>query len=562
MFACADVRACVRACLAVYTHIQHTRTYILGGAMPAKARKEGGRKEGGTAAARISGPVSLYTFEVPCAGGSGSNTVILAGDVHFSEALTCPHCRADAACATLCELIDDLEVRARRTGTSLDVFLEFPYVVGKGRLRDSVVSSAERVLAANAAAVAASPLSASSVSSSEREEAAVARRRHRLRFYAEVAGRAAAHVRAKMEVGLPHSAAPPTITPRHGSGAGVGVFSRLYERFGDRVYRRRGNYSGRRSSSSSRSSRSGRDPLPADVRFHHSDARSEPNVLTLLTPPLPPTTTSASTTTTTTTANADAQKQTDVLRDWIRDYHADVPDARAHRELISAFLFGTDFVRDVARASSKSKAEAAVVREALSTTNTVHKTPAQPTTNTVHKIAKQFHRLEPTAQRPAMRAYLEARLDELTRTLRDIIGYDQVVDLVLAETATATNDDDNSNKREKDERAVPGAALVPGAADLMRDHRSLRVGSHLPNFTYFMAVFNPIVLMDAYLLCRLLRYATAPSSAGGVSFVYAGDAHVDYYLAFFERFLGVRPRVRRPPVYVPELDEFRRCVHV
>ena len=83
-----------------------------------------------------------------------------------------------------------------------------------------------------------------------------------------------------------------------------------------------------------------------------------------------------------------------------------------------------------------------------------------------------------------------------------------------------------------------------------------------------------LVLMDAYLVCRLLRFCTRPEAAGGESIVYVGNAHAEYYVSFFQDYMGLTPVVcqpasavtekrRKPPQRMSRGDSnFNRCVPV
>lgn len=456
--------------------------------------------------ARISGPVSLHAFNVPCLNG-GTNSVLLMGDVHHSEENQCGRCKEDASCATLVELIESLELHCIRTGVSFDVFMEFPYVVREGYLRDAVVDATSRMFEADR-------LEANSTSKPGPVRA----------MAASVVGMSSFH---------------------------IGVFSGLFEKFGHRFY---GNRDRTHASHASHAlhaadqSRTGAplpprvekaargqngvvgnsdaavglmplsDPLETNVRYHYSDARKDPNVWVFVEPPL------------VRPDSIEADKE--ALLRWVDDFHVDVPDSTTHRQLMEAFLYSTDFPSEMRRVFGPN---ANVVDAALSS---LHPGDSPPT---IHKIAKQFHKLDPRLQ-PIVKNYIDARLDELTWILDEEIGYDQAA------------------RQMADPEATLRPSLTDTADEMMQVHRDLRLGSHIPNFVYFASLLNPVVLMDAYLLCRLLRYATAPSSAGGYTVVYAGDSHIEYYAAFFEKFMGIRPTIQQ--LAAPTSHDYERCIHV
>ena len=68
-------------------------------------------------------------------------------------------------------------------------------------------------------------------------------------------------------------------------------------------------------------------------------------------------------------------------------------------------------------------------------------------------------------------------------------------------------------------------------------------------FPYVMSLGVHVVLMDAYLVCRLTRFCGqggAGERGGGVGIVYVGDAHADYYAAFLRNYVGLEPVVDHP----------------
>ena len=48
------------------------------------------------------------------------------------------------------------------------------------------------------------------------------------------------------------------------------------------------------------------------------------------------------------------------------------------------------------------------------------------------------------------------------------------------------------------------------------------------------------------LVARLARFCTSREGAGGESIVYVGNAHAEYYVAFFADYLGLAPVICQP----------------
>ena len=61
-----------------------------------------------------------------------------------------------------------------------------------------------------------------------------------------------------------------------------------------------------------------------------------------------------------------------------------------------------------------------------------------------------------------------------------------------------------------------------------------------------------LVLIDAYIVCRLMRFCTRSEAAGGESIVYVGNDHAKYYVAFFQEYMRLVPVVCQPLAAVSE----------
>jgi hypothetical protein len=183
-------------------------------------------------------------------------------------------------------------------------------------------------------------------------------------------------------------------------------------------------------------------------------------------------------------------------------------------KLMGAFLFGTDFVSDV-RLACSGDGRTLVTLGPLSRLS--------PSSPLIHKIAKQFHKL-PAVLKERARAFLQPRIDELVNVLRDI-GYDAVapkhnIDSWLQQLSQAH------------------MTFVTQAVGLV-----VRFGFR-------------VLLMDAYLLCRLLRYM----AAGGTSVIYVGDAHAEVYSRFLMEHMSAR-LVRSRPAALAAVSN-KRCLAV
>lgn len=438
---------------------------------------------------RISGPVSIYAYKMPCAGG-GTNNVILMGDVHHSEENQCEKCREDATCATLVEFIEGIEKLCRTTGKSLDVFMEFPYVVKSGFLRQSVVDATRQMFEA------------------DRMEKNNKSSRGMIR----------APVRQMMS------------SVSRLSGFQIGVFSGLFEHFGDRFYGPK-NDENEHTVLPQRTTRpppivptpikkAAEEKVNAGIRFHYSDARKDPNVWVFVEPPL---------------VRPDSlESDKEILLRWIFNFHMDIPNTATHRKLMHTFLLDKDFKAGITHLFGQN---ANIIEDGLS---------ILPNSNgkKIHKISKQFHKL-PKPLQSIVGNYLEARLNELEWIMREEIGYDQVAERI---------------RRPESHRPF---AMTSTSEDILKHiHRDVRLSGHIPNFVYFSTLLNPVLLMDSYLLCRLLYYSSASSSAEGYSIVYAGDSHIEYYMTFFEKFMGLRPIIRQLATPSSDNDDYVRCVHI
>ncbi len=383
----------------------------------------------------ISGPVSVYAFELPAT----RHRVVLFGDWHFSYEHLCKPCVREQGCATVTRFVREAAAHARARGTSLDVYLELPYVVRDGPRRRRVLQALEGFMAR------------------------------------DMGPRARGKTPSALLNKLLHRIAGASSTY-------VGVFAQLYREFRGDVYHDLDDRRQRRTKASNDAGEGGA------VRFHHADARYEPHVARLL--------------------NADVA--------WLRDHVRTIDRLRA---LLMAILFSRDFVGDVRRLLGAPTAAKVLDLDALSTLDAAHGGAGRP----VHKIAKQFLRLRDGPVKAAARRWIEDRVDGLMRVLRDDVGFGGPT----AAAATAPDTDASWKETVQEVREAAQRATLP----------------------LVMSLGVWVLLMDAYLACRMLRFALQrPDAVGGMSVVYVGDAHAQFYLHLLRDYLGVAPMTCQPHV--------------
>lgn len=264
----------------------------------------------------------------------------------------------------------------------------------------------------------------------------------------------------------------------------VGVFSQLYKEFKDELYH--GNRDLPRG-------RGGGAKDGPNVRFHYADARSEPNVEAFLPPKNP--------------AALPAEPIASV------------------RALLRAYMFERDFeaaLRAIApgRPAWQARVTSQMHGETLTRTGEF---------KGAHKVAKQYLKLARTDPALAVttRAYIEKRIDEVAVILEHDVGVGVLVGSEHAGGPLAKGD---PHAAEYD----PWLAAV----------RAARAGYQAQAYYYATRLGSWVILMDAYLLCRMLLFARA--SPGGTTVVYVGDAHAAFYVRFLREHMRLAPVVARP----------------
>jgi hypothetical protein len=272
----------------------------------------------------------------------------------------------------------------------------------------------------------------------------------------------------------------------------IGMLSKLYRTFGNKTYnhRRKDNA----------------------VRFHYTDTRIEANAARLIFPPMA----------------KDPGQNERVIR-WLSTLHQLIDSSDKFCDLLKAFLTSTDFVGDVQKLYGKS---VIVTEAALSSappqslsaaSSSSSSSPASPgTTKKMHKIAKQFHGLPPAMQDTVGR-YIRDRLAYVKTFLDEVIDYESGVRMFKGLTMGGT---------------VSTAHEIATARGFLYE----KIQTYIKMAYWGIALVGCMVLMDVYLICRMLRYLLRPDAPdGSCAIAYAGDAHISHYVDFFVRYLNLRP---------------------
>jgi hypothetical protein len=305
----------------------------------------------------------------------------------------------------------------------------------------------------------------------------------------------------------------------------IGVFSRLYAEFGAELYdddlkvRRQSN---------------------GTVRFHYADARYEPHVQRLL--------------------------PYDMDAAAILAFHRRLGTARKVGDLLHALFFSPDFPAAVAALElPASWVDPSVLPTA---SGQARRTTGRPTGTGrprgsrsgssssrqwhPHRIAKQFLSVAAGPLRDALRRYGEDRIAAAVVSLDLDLGYG-----AAGHVLAATERPSAGAGKNKHDQSVHWADL----RELRVHHGELFVRA----FEVVVGIFVRVLVMDFYLLCRLVRFSMAPVVAPRASraskipskppsdpatpvaprtaVVYVGDTHAENYVMFFRDYLGLRPAV-------------------
>ena len=243
-------------------------------------------------------------------------------------------------------------------------------------------------------------------------------------------------------------------------------------------------------------------------RFHYSDARFEFNVKRFLSP---------------------------TNDKWIEMFHRRVPDVKTFRRVLEAFVLGHYRNAFQDEMYSVFGSDISVFEQSLTSKRKGGK-------RTLHKISKQVHKLPPTYRAKA-EEYIGEKLDAICQILEEDLRYEDGVRLLTADPASMD--------------------LRDGTLVYIRASRLI---NYTGIFTIFMELIVQTIMMDVYLLCRMLYYASKENH--GASIVYAGDYHIGVYADFLARYLKLKPLGCNAPVMPIAMDDqqvqsmVQRCVHV
>lgn len=281
----------------------------------------------------------------------------------------------------------------------------------------------------------------------------------------------------------------------------LGIFSKLYRKFGRQAY----DHMFIRDKGKSSKKETG-------ARFHYADARLEPNAMSIIMPMQKP-------------------------MEWIIDFHKKVNNTAKLGQLLSAFIFSKNFAQDVKALWGP---QAPLVEAALSTI-TLDGTPHK-----VHKIAKQYHKL-PANLKPSVTKYLKDRISRAEHFLSNYCNYNQGVKML---TGDALGE-------------LASLKCPSHEMDMFREILSQRTNNYIHEIDFSIMFVACTLLMDAYLLCRMLYYLhRANTEDGSCAIVYAGDAHIQHYADYFVNYMGLSPALCSPLTEGMEEGDVVRCVDV
>lgn len=222
------------------------------------------------------------------------------------------------------------------------------------------------------------------------------------------------------------------------------------------------------------------------VRFHYCDARHEPHVARIL-PFIDP-----------------------------ARFHRYVRTSDQLRDVLRAFVFSQDFPGDIRRIFGTKEAARVLDADAPK----------------IHKVAKQFHALpEGSGVKVAARRYLEDRIEDAVEVARRDLGFDLGPHILAAAVDAAA----------AEAKELPYKISVAW----LRRYRIAHATYYAAFFPEVIRFSTHLILMDAYLLCRMLRFSfpASASTTKRTAVIYTGDAHSEYYASFFVDYLGVSPSV-------------------
>lgn len=288
-------------------------------------------------------------------------------------------------------------------------------------------------------------------------------------------------------------------------------------------------------------------------QFHGTDVRWEPNTWMYMKVP--------------------RNSMPELLSRWFFGFHSYVGDVTTYRKIIETFLFSTDFVKDMRKIYGKHApiATAALIYERVMY---AHRNggggggddtsrECREHVRRMHPIAYEYHLLPPDYAR-LVAYYFAARLDSVSDLMRHELQYDHFAKLFH---------DKNSGENGDDHRELNfSESMREMLVNKIRQQKLMAYKSGLLMITRFVI---PVLLMDAYLLFRVLRFIyrepkyrtevrdregrrdEKKNTATGYIIVYAGNAHACNYVDFFRQYMGLAPIVEVPArvVAAPNQDD-------
>lgn len=452
---------------------------------------------------RISGPISAYVLEGPIDiedDRQGHTCIFLFGDEHFSTDNSCENCDTDPDCLSIEDYVTEAKNKVANGAMihtcddTLDVFLEVPYVMPSGVLRDKLLGYVEHLMAHEN--------NANSADHRERGHLSVLRKLFQTLKYM--------HHTAKCLHCTDSKKYDNCLDDSRYDGRGKkpcsGVLGNLFKRFRHDLYGPINSESNDEIASSSR-----RREDKKKVQFHACDIRWDPNVwMYMICPP--------------------TQSFHKYSR-WIRDMCIYFPNTEKYRKLIESFLYSTDFdkaIHSTVGHSSLILYSALVSLDddiEIDTYDDDDLADSSAVDRRLHPIAKQYHLLgaENKKLQTIMKHYLDSRIKEIVECMERRVIFD--------------------------ETDVPRECL---SEDILRD------ADRFQALQQVIKCMTPVLMTDAYLLIRMLNTTIrrhinlSPSLSSRTPFksrviVYGGHSHVLKYLDLLQRFLGLKCREMHEP---------------
>lgn len=243
-------------------------------------------------------------------------------------------------------------------------------------------------------------------------------------------------------------------------------------------------------------------------RFHYADARFEFNVKRFLSP---------------------------ASERWIKMFHHRVPNVATFRRVLEAFVMGHHKGAFQDEMADVFGSDIMVFERSLTSKKSGGR-------KTLHKISKQVHKLPPTL-RTKVELFIKEKLDGICDVLRLELRYEDGVHMLRS-------DESSLDMRDGTLTYIRASRLV----------------NYIGIFTVFMELIVQTIMMDVYLLARMLLYASR--SHNGSCIVYAGDYHIGVYADFLSRHMNLTANGCSVPSFPSTMTDqqvqsmVQRCVGV